>query len=315
MFIGESLRSLTVDFRAVSQNPTAGRADEVRISEYAGRIMRNWYVVLIAVVAAVLLVVLNTVGTGKQSQGQATVFLGQPLSPLGGSTIPNTLIANPTTAQAYLRTAAVVDKAAAAAGIKTGAALKSHTSVTVLASATAKTAGANPNIQITVQGPWDKKSVVAAARSLADSLIAWANTYQSSKIDLLTHQITVDQTQIATLQKVVDQAQSQVAALAHQSMTPAERASISSTLLSTIATAGSRIDEISFQLTSNEIFKASASDVESAGYIQEPSGQAVSATKRKSSLIVAVFTGLIVGVILALIWDAIRNRPRRAAEA
>ena len=76
MFIGESLRSLTVDFRAVSQNPTAGRADEVRISEYAGRIMRNWYVVLIAVVAAVLLVVLNTVGTGKQSQGQATVFLG-----------------------------------------------------------------------------------------------------------------------------------------------------------------------------------------------------------------------------------------------
>ena len=316
MFIGESLRSLTVDFRAVSQNPTAGRADEVRISEYAGRIVRNWYVVLIAVVAAVLLVVLNSVGTGKQSQGQATVFLGQPLSPLGGSTIPNTLIANPTTAQAYLRTGAVVDEAAADAGIKSGAALKSHTSVTVLAgSSTAKTTGANPNFQITVRGPWDKKTAVAAARSLADSLIGWANKYQSSKVDLLDHQITVDQTQIATLQKVVGQAQNQVDALAHQSMTPAERASISSTLLSTIATAGSRIDEISYQLTTNEIFKASASDVESAGYIQEPSGQAVSATKRKSSLIVAVFTGLIVGVILALIWDAIRNRPRRAAEA
>ena len=53
--------------------------------------MRNWYVVLVAVVAAVLLVVLNTVGTGKQFQGQATVFLGQPLSSLlGGSTILNT---------------------------------------------------------------------------------------------------------------------------------------------------------------------------------------------------------------------------------
>src|SRR5437667_2332773 len=85
MFIGESLRSLTVDFRAVSQNPTAGRADEVRITEYAGRIMRNWYVVLIAVVAAVLLVVLNTVGTGKQSQRQATVRLRQPLTRPGGS--------------------------------------------------------------------------------------------------------------------------------------------------------------------------------------------------------------------------------------
>jgi hypothetical protein len=315
MFIGESLRSLTVDFRAVSQNPTAGRADEVRISEYAGRIMRNWYVVLIAVVAAVLLVVLNTVGTGKTAQGQATVFLGQPLSPLGGSTIPNTVIANPTTAQAFIRTGAVVDKAASDAGIKSGTVLKNHTSVTVLASSTAKTTGANPNIQITVRGPWDKKTVVAAAKSLADSLIAWASTYQDSKIDLLNKQIAVDQTQIETLQQAVDQAQKQVAALAHQSMTPAERASISSTLLSTITTAGSRIDEISFQMTTNEIFKASANDVESAGYIQEPTGQAVSATKRKSSLVVAVFTGLIVGVILALIWDVIRNRPRRAAEA
>ena len=114
---------------------------------------------------------------------------------------------------------------------------------------------------------------------------------------------------------MVDQAQRQVDALAHQSLSAADRASISATLLSTIASAGSRIDEISLQLTTNEIFKASASDVESAGYVQEPTGQAVSATKRKSSLIVAVFTGLIVGVILALIWDSIRNRPRRAAEA
>ena len=316
MFIGELLRSLTVDFRAVSQNPTPAPADEVRVSEYAGRIMRNWYVVLITVVAAVLLVVLNTVGTGKQSQGQATVYLGQPLSPTGGSPLTNTLTANPTTAQAYLRTSAVVDKAAADADIKSGTVLKNHTSVTVLAgSTTSKTTGVSPNIQITVRGPWDKKTVVAAVGSMGDSLIKWASTYQNSKIALLDAQIAVDQKQIETLQKVVDQAQQQVDALANQSMTASDRASISATLLSTIASAGSRIDDISAQLTTNQLFKASATDVESAGYVQEPSGQAVSATKRKSSLIVAVFTGLIVGVILALIWDAIRRRPRRGAEA
>ncbi len=317
MFIGELLRSLTVDFGAVSQNPTPAPADEVRVSEYAGRIMRNWYVVLIAVVAAVLLVVLNTVGTGKQSQGQATVYLGQPLSPTGGSPLTNTLTANPTTAQAYLRTSAVVDKAAADAGIKSGTVLKNHTSVTVLAgSTTSKTTGVSPNIQITVRGPWDKKTVVAAVGSMGDSLIKWASTYQNSKIALLDAQIAVDQKQIETLQKVIDQAQQQLDALAgNQSVSLSERASISSTLLSTIASAGSRIDDISAQLTANQIFKASATDVESAGYVQEPSGQAVSATKRKSSLIVAVFTGLIVGVILALIWDAIRRRPRRGAEA
>jgi hypothetical protein len=72
---------------------------------------------------------------------------------------------------------------------------------------------------------------------------------------------------------VVDQAQGQVDALAHQSLSAADGPR-SATLLSTIASAGSRIDEISYQLTTNEIFKASASDVESAGYVQEPSGQA-----------------------------------------
>jgi hypothetical protein len=68
MFIGSSQRSLSVDFRAVSQNPSPDQDGEVRLSEYAGRVIRNWYVVLITVVVAVLLVVLHTVGTGKQSQ-------------------------------------------------------------------------------------------------------------------------------------------------------------------------------------------------------------------------------------------------------
>ena len=65
MFIGMSQRSLSVHFRAVSQHESADQGGEVRLSGYAGRVIRNWYVVLIDVVAAVGLVVLHTVGTGK----------------------------------------------------------------------------------------------------------------------------------------------------------------------------------------------------------------------------------------------------------
>ena len=68
-------------------------------------------------------------------------------------------------------------------------------------------------------------------------------------------------------------------------------------------------------MTQNEIFQASAKDVESAGFVQSPSGGRVSASNRKSSLIVAVFAGLIVGVILALLWDAFRRRGRRGDAA
>jgi hypothetical protein len=294
----------------VSQNLSPEPAAEVRISEYAGRVVRNWYVVLIAVVAAVLLVVLHTVGSGKQSQGQATVFLGTPLTPPGGAVMPNTAVANPTTATAYLRTGSVLDAAAQKAGITSGTSLRRHLSVTVLQNTTTKATGAAPNVQITVSGPYDKTAVQTAVHSLGDQLIAWANRYQTAKQNLLTAQIATDKATLSALQAVLSQAQAQLKSLGRSGASSTDQATITGSLLATISDTGSRIDTISYQMTQNEIFQASASDVEAASYIQQPTGGRVSASNRKSSLIVAVFAGLIVGVILALLWDAVRRRPR-----
>jgi hypothetical protein len=314
MFIGSSQRSLSVDFRAVSQNPSPDQDGEVRLSEYAGRVIRNWYIVLATVVVAVLLVVLHTVGTGKQSQAQATVFLGTPLTPTGGAAQLNSVVANPTSAQAYLHTSSVLDAAASKAGIKSGAALRNHLSVTALQSTTSNSTGVTPNMQITVQGPYDRTSAQAAVQSLGDSLIAWANKYQTAKIDALTAQIAVDKASMATLQQALTTAQKQLKALG-SGMSSTDKATVSAALLSTISDTGSRIDEISLQLTQNQMFQASARDVEAAGYVQTPSGGRVTATNRKSRLIVAIFVGLVVGVILALLWDAVRRRPRKAEPA
>jgi hypothetical protein len=310
---GRLKHTLSVDFSAVSQNNEAERTGEVRVTEYVGRVVRHWYIVLVAIAAAVLLVLLNTVGTGKQYQAQATVFLGQPLTPTGGSVFNANVFTNTSTAQAKVRSTESMNRAAEAAGIKSGTVLRSHTSVTVLSSTSARTTPTSANVNITVRGPWDKQAVTKAARSLADTLIEFANTYQQAKIDLLDAQIATDEASIATLNGVVEQSQKQLDTLARSSASPTDKATVSATLLSTIATAGSRIDEISAALTTNKIFKAAAENVESAGYVQEPAGQKVTAAKRRSTLIVAAFTGLIVGVILALIWDGMRrNRPRRA---
>jgi hypothetical protein len=299
----------------VSQNNEAERTGEVRVTEYAGRVVRRWYIVVVAIVAAVLLVVLNTVGTGKQFQAQATVFLGQPLTPTGGATFNASAFTNTTTAQAWVRSADVMSKAAQDAGIKSGPVLRSHTSVTVLANSGSRTTPTSANVNITVRGPWDRETVATAARSLADSLIEFANKYQQAKIDLLDKQIATDEQAITTLTDVIDQAQKQLDALSKSSASSIDQATVSATLLSTIATAGSRVDEISATLTTNQIFKAAAENVESAGYVQEPAGQKVTATKRRSTLIVAAFTGLIVGVILALLWDSVRTRRPSRAEA
>jgi hypothetical protein len=273
-------------------------------------VIRNWYVVLIAVVAAVLLVVLHTVGTGKQSQGQATVFLGAPLTPVGGASITSTAAANPTTATSFLHTGSVLDAAAQKAGIKSGSALRNHLSVTVQQSSTTKTTGGPANIQIAVSGPYSTTAAQAAVQSLGDALIAWANRYQSAKINLLSAQVATDKATIASLQAVLTAAQGQLKSLGRSGASSTDKATLTGTLLSTISDTGSRIDEISYQMTQSEIFQASAQNVEAAGYVQQPSGGRVSASNRKSSLIVAVFAGLIVGVILALLWDAVRRRPR-----
>jgi hypothetical protein len=296
----------------VSQNLSSESSSEVRISEYAERVIRNWYVVVIAVAAAVLLVVLHTVGTGKQSQGQATVFLGTPLTPAGGQSVTTTALTNPTTAQAYLRSGSVLDKAAQAGGIKSGAALRKHLSVTALQNSATKTTGGSPNIQITVQGPWSRQASTAAVSSLGTSLITWANRYQQAKADMLDSQIATDKATVASLQTVLKQAQQQLRAIGRSGASSTDKATLTGSLLATISDTGDRIDQISYQMTQNEIFQASAKDVEAAGFVQQPSGGRVNASNRKSSLIVAIFAGLIVGVILALLWDAFRRRGRRA---
>ena len=297
----------------MSQTDSPNRAAEVPLSDYAGRVARNWYVVVVAVAVAVLLVVLHAVGTGKQSQAQATVYLGTPLTPTGGSSQNFTYATNPASAQAYLHTSAVLDEAASRAGIKSGAALHKHLSVTALQTTTSKTTGQTPNIQITVQGPFKRASAVTAVKSLGDSLIAWANKYQNAKSDALTAQIATDKATIATLQSTLTTAQSQLKRMG-RGASSTDQATMA-VLLSTISDTGDRIDTVSYQLTQNEIFQASAKNAETASYVQTPSGGKVSATNHKSSLIVAIFAGMIVGVILALLWDAIRRRPRGVSRA
>jgi hypothetical protein len=292
----------------------AEQRDEVRVSEYAGRVVRRWYIVVACIVIAVLLVVLNTVSGGNRYQAQASVFLGQPLTPTGQNTVPASVETNPTSATAFVRSDEVMFKAAGASGLKPQA-LRSHTSVTQLTSATTKAASvANANIQVTVLGApsWSRTSVKTAVQSLSDSLIDWANSYQDQKSALLKTQVATDQEQIKTLQATIDTANKAIAAIKSSNMSETDKAVQMSPLLATVSDAGSRLDAISSQMTTNQIFLSAAQTIERAGYVGTPSVKQVTAASHQSSLIVAAFAGLIVGVIVALLWDAIRRRPREA---
>ena len=293
------------------------------VSRYAAQVARRWYIVVACVVVAVLLVALHTVGAkGNLWQGQATVYLGQPLAPTGGAVLNNTVVTNPSTVTTFTKSDAAIDKAAGISKIPSNV-LRNHTSVVVIQqAATAVRAAGSPNVTITVRGsgnpPFNRTSVTLAAGSLAQSLIDFANTYQAKKTQLLQAQIASDKTQIAALKKAQREAQANLDRINSSSMSALDKATASGPLLSAISSAATEIGALNTDLTENQVLAVTSTDLESAAFIQHPTGSVVSPTKKSSSFIIAVFAGLIIGVILALVWDAIRgrnrgNRPQPAA--
>ena len=95
-------------------------AGEVRVSDYFRRAVRRWYVILLAVVVAVLLVFLHGVsGAKNQSTATASVYLGQPISPGGSSVLTQTPLSNPTVSINFVTSPQQIAAAARAAGSTT----------------------------------------------------------------------------------------------------------------------------------------------------------------------------------------------------
>jgi uncharacterized protein involved in exopolysaccharide biosynthesis len=293
----------------VSHEAVPRSRDEVRLADYAERVARRWYVVVLAIVVTIGLVLLNALGGGTTFQAQAAVSLGQPLTPGGGSVLQQNILTNPTNASQFVRSERVVDEAAKTAGLPAGA-LRSRLSVTSSSASTpSKTVGPT-TVTITVRGPsqWSRDQLERATTSLGRSLINWANTYQNAKIRLLKGQIASERKQIDTLQLSIDQAKRSLHDITSSGISPVDKAAIAAPLISTISNAGSRIDTISSELTSNQLFLTTATTIESAAFVQDPAVRKSSSAGKKSALIVAAFAGLIIGVVLALAWDAMRTR-------
>ena len=82
--------------------------------------------------------------------------------------------------------------------------------------------------------------------------------------------------------------------------------------MSDLRSAADQIGTLRLNLTNDQVALAATRDIESAQFISQAVGHQVSAATRRSSLVIAAMVGLIVGVGLALAWEALSSRPRRA---
>jgi hypothetical protein len=304
-----------LDYSSVSVTPPVQPAGEVRVTEYARRAAKRWYVIVIAVVAAVLLVFLHGVSAAtKQSAATASVYLGQPFGPGGSSVLANTPLSNPTISITYVTAPQQINAAAKAAGIDHRN-LRSHVSVLssgggTTGGAKAVTGGGAPTITITVEGPWTKQKVQIATNTLAQQLIAFANRYTTLKAGLIKHRIAIEQAQIKTFTEAEEQAQKNIKAIDNSSALPLDKVAAESPFVSDLETAASQIGSLTESLTNDQVSLVAARDIESASFISRATGHGVSAATRRHALVIAAIIGLIVGIGLALAWESLRMRPR-----
>ena len=289
------------------------------MTEYFRRAMRRWYVIVLSVVAAVALVFLHGVsGATKQSAATASVYLGQPFTPGGASVLTSTPLSNPQISIQYVTAPQQIAKAAAAAGIDHRS-LRKHVSVLSSSPAgsgggagKASTGGGPPTISINVEGPWTRAKVQAATNSLAHSLIDYANRYTTMKTELISGRVATEKAELKVLQEVQRRAHANLAAIDASNAAPLDKVAASSPFVSNLSAAADQIGTLTLNLTNDQVALVAAKDIESSQFISQAAGHQVSAATRRSSLIIAAMVGLIVGIGLALAWEALSSRPRRA---
>jgi len=288
------------------------------VTEYFRRAMRRWYVIVLSVVAAVALVFLHGVsGATKQAAATASVYLGQPFTPGGASVLTTTPLSNPQISIQYVLAPQQIAKAATAAGIDHGS-LRKHVSVLSSspagsgAAGKASTGGGPPTISINVEGPWTRAKVQTAANSLAHSLIDYANRYTTMKTNLISGRVKTEQAEMRVLQEVQKRAHANLQSVDSLSAAPLDKVAASSPFVSDLSSAADQIGTLTLNLTNDQVALVAARDIESSQFISHAVGHQVSAATRRSSLIIAAMVGLIVGIGLALAWEALSARPRRA---
>jgi hypothetical protein len=288
---------------------------EINLGRYARMVLRRWWIVLAAVVVAVIVAEVGAGGSTTTYQGRALLFMGQPYTE-NGVPITAALGANPATPGLLIHQPAVVQKAAAAAGLRPGQ-LSGHVSAQVVSSSITKTSF-TPLVNIIVQGPWRDK-VAPAANSFAQQVVALTSTYQGSRSKVLATLVKREQAEQAGLNAREKALLQSLNAVNHdKSLTPLNRIIAGGPIQGAITNIGTRLGQLEDTLSSNQQLLAQVKGVEQGQIVTPAVSSSSSAAGGGAHLSIAVILGLVAGVILALlsyaVWPESRSSlPREKA--
>ncbi|MGI9117807.1 MAG: hypothetical protein ACR2JV_09285 [Gaiellales bacterium] len=277
-----------------------GTEQEIDLRSYVDRILKRWWIVAICIVIAVIASFTITRTSNKNlTQGTATVYLGQPVSP-NGSLVPNPLSSNPLYATALAKQRQYQEVAERAAGLPAGS-LQGRVSVALISTAVGVKGIAVPLAQLTVQGPFTPTQSAAAANSMAAQVVAKSNAYTNAKKDAVVAARDGLQKRIDALAADAEDVKAQLDKLEQASLGAPERASLSAPLLGILQYDSNTEALLQEQLPDLQAQVDYIENVEGGSVITPARGAKVAPTSKQFSLLIAVVLGLIVGVLLAIL--------------
>jgi hypothetical protein len=280
---------------------------EVDFGRYGRAIAARWWLVLLGLGIGVVIGLLLSLGTTRVYNAQAVAYLGSPLAPGGGAQV-----SSPPTQLALAAQTAIAESSirqvAAEVGLRPGQ-LRGHVTARPIAGLTnTKTGTPAPILAITVTGRQPKR-VVAAANALAQLVSARSSTYVETKIRALKDHLAYDgqQLDIVRARLVFARRQLQVALKSTSLGTAAQLISIQN-FNSIIVSSESREGALEQDRFAVRQTLKLAQEIEAGKIVTRAAAVGTSARSRRNSVVVGGLIGLILGALVAILWEPAAGR-------
>ncbi|HXV96535.1 MAG TPA: hypothetical protein VD695_08300 [Gaiellaceae bacterium] len=270
---------------------------EVDFGRYARAVLGKWWLLLIgALVGGALGYVYGQSG-GSTYQAQATVYLGQPLSPTG--TAVATLASDPSGAATIARSQAVVNEVSAEVGIPARK-LRRSISAAVLGERNRQTTNV-ALIGVTVRGS-DAEKVENAANMIAERLVAASSTYADAKAETLQQRLDGLEGQLESAEARLDQ----VTATIEEGTAGSSTEQLLQTNL--LAVLEQQRADLADRVFAAEQLLEAAEEIERGRVVSPAAATKVNARNPRTSTIVGAFLGLVLAGLAALLWAPVARR-------
>jgi hypothetical protein len=290
----------------------AGGADDVEIAlgVYVRRVVRRWYVVLAAVVVAVIIAAAGSSSGHTTYRAQTLISLGTPYTATGGAAITSAFCTSPIAPATLIKQDEIRIAAERAAGLKAGQ-LQGHASSQPVAGAVTKL-NFTPAVNIIVQGSFPGDETAKAADALAKGVQAKCGVYADERLKTTQRRVDRELSEQKVLSTRLAQAQTTLAKVqADTSLSPTQKLLAGTIAANTLSNVTQRQNQLDQFIGDDQSLLEQIKNVELTQIITHAEAAQVTAGGNSASFGVAVVLGLIAGIVLALVSDAVIPSRRK----